>query len=311
MQAPRFRWCLRFRPAKLGWLRTTGGLQAMDGTATSSTSLLHFVMIKPSHYDDDGYPIQWLRSAIPSNTLAVLNGLARDCASAAVLGDDVEIRPPHLRRDQHARPAGPHCPRRSREQGGRRWSPWSACNRTNFLAPSIWRSRPAPPACRSASAAFMSPAALPCCRICRPNLREARRWASRCSRARPRGPPREVLRDAWNGTLQAALQLHGRSAGSGRGAAADPSARRSSGPAGITLSFDAGRGCPFQCSFCTIINVQGRKVAAPVAGRCRADRAAECAQGIQRFFITDDNFARNRDWEKIFDRLIELREGES
>ena len=23
--------------------------------------------------------------------------------------------------------------------------------------------------------------------------------------------------------------------------------------------FDAGRGCPFQCSFCTIINVQGRK----------------------------------------------------
>ena len=24
-------------------------------------------------------------------------------------------------------------------------------------------------------------------------------------------------------------------------------------------SFDAGRGCPFLCSFCTIINVQGRK----------------------------------------------------
>src|SRR5215468_906974 len=24
-------------------------------------------------------------------------------------------------------------------------------------------------------------------------------------------------------------------------------------------SFDAGRGCPFQCSFCTIINVPGRK----------------------------------------------------
>jgi hypothetical protein len=24
-------------------------------------------------------------------------------------------------------------------------------------------------------------------------------------------------------------------------------------------AFEAGRGCPFQCSFCTIINVQGRK----------------------------------------------------
>ena len=28
---------------------------------------------------------------------------------------------------------------------------------------------------------------------------------------------------------------------------------------GMLSSFDAGRGCPFQCSFCTIINVQGRK----------------------------------------------------
>ena len=33
-------------------------------------------------------------------------------------------------------------------------------------------------------------------------------------------------------------------------------------------------------------------------------------QGIKRFFITDDNFARNRDWEVLFDRLIELRNGE-
>ena len=32
------------------------------------------------------------------------------------------------------------------------------------------------------------------------------------------------------------------------------------------------------------------------------------AQGIYRFFITDDNFARNRNWEAILDRLIKLRE---
>ena len=30
--------------------------------------------------------------------------------------------------------------------------------------------------------------------------------------------------------------------------------------------------------------------------------------GIHKFFITDDNFARNHDWEAIFDRLIELRD---
>src|SRR6185437_9399778 len=32
------------------------------------------------------------------------------------------------------------------------------------------------------------------------------------------------------------------------------------------------------------------------------------AQGIKRFFITDDNFARNRHWEPLFDRMIALRE---
>jgi hypothetical protein len=49
------------------------------------------VLIKPSHYDDDGYVIQWYRSAIPSNSLAALYGLAKDCAERRVLGDDVDI----------------------------------------------------------------------------------------------------------------------------------------------------------------------------------------------------------------------------
>src|SRR5882672_8133747 len=58
----------------------------------SSPAIFHFVMIKPTHYDDDGYPIQWLRSAIPSNTLACLNGLAEDAQRRNVLREGVEIR---------------------------------------------------------------------------------------------------------------------------------------------------------------------------------------------------------------------------
>ena len=50
-----------------------------------------FVMIKPSHYDDNGYPIVWWRTILPSNSLAALNGLARDCAARQVLGPDVRI----------------------------------------------------------------------------------------------------------------------------------------------------------------------------------------------------------------------------
>jgi hypothetical protein len=49
------------------------------------------ILVKPSHYDDDGYVIQWYRSAIPSNTLASLHGLAMDCAERRALGDDVEL----------------------------------------------------------------------------------------------------------------------------------------------------------------------------------------------------------------------------
>jgi len=58
---------------------------------TSAKRIFELILIKPSHYDDDGYVIQWLRSAIPSNTLAVLYGLARDCAERHILGPDVEI----------------------------------------------------------------------------------------------------------------------------------------------------------------------------------------------------------------------------
>ena len=75
-------------------------------------------------------------------------------------------------------------------------------------------------------------------------------------------------------------------------------------------AFDAGRGCPFQCSFCTIINVQGRKSRWRDADDVERLVRANLAQGVFRFFITDDNFARNRNWEAIFDRLIEMRERE-
>ena len=49
------------------------------------------ILIKPSHYDDDGYVIQWARSLMPSNSLAVLYGLASDAAQRKVLGSEVDI----------------------------------------------------------------------------------------------------------------------------------------------------------------------------------------------------------------------------
>ena len=76
----------------------------------------------------------------------------------------------------------------------------------------------------------------------------------------------------------------------------------------LMTSFDAGRGCPYQCSFCTIINVQGRKSRQRSADDVDKIVRANAAQKVSWFFITDDNFARNKNWEPIFDRLIQMRE---
>src|SRR6185312_15560817 len=49
------------------------------------------ILIKPSHYDDDGYVIRWWRAMIPSNSLAAVYGIAADSAEREVLGPGVAI----------------------------------------------------------------------------------------------------------------------------------------------------------------------------------------------------------------------------
>ena len=49
------------------------------------------VLIKPSHYDNDGYVIRWWRGGLPSNSLACLYGIALECRERRVLGADFDI----------------------------------------------------------------------------------------------------------------------------------------------------------------------------------------------------------------------------
>ena len=49
-------------------------------------------LIKPSHYDDDGYVIQWWRGFVPSNSLSALYGLAQSSQQRRILGDSVAIK---------------------------------------------------------------------------------------------------------------------------------------------------------------------------------------------------------------------------
>jgi hypothetical protein len=74
-------------------------------------------------------------------------------------------------------------------------------------------------------------------------------------------------------------------------------------------TIDTSRGCRFKCSFCAVINAQGRTM------RCRnpADiiayvRSICRREGKGSFFFTDDNFARNPCWPRIVSGLAELRQ---
>ena len=63
----------------------------MLDASTQPRRRFQVVLIKPSHYDDDGYIIQWARAFIPSNSLAVVYSIARDSAHRAVLGPHVDF----------------------------------------------------------------------------------------------------------------------------------------------------------------------------------------------------------------------------
>jgi hypothetical protein len=120
----------------------------------------------------------------------------------------------------------------------------------------------------------------------------------------------QVLRDAFNGELAPLYNyMNDLPALAGEPPPILPR-KHVARTSGSLSSIDLGRGCPYQCSFCTIINVQGRKSRIRSADDLERIVRENYAEGIKRFFITDDNFARNKDWETLFDRLIAMREGE-
>jgi len=73
-------------------------------------------------------------------------------------------------------------------------------------------------------------------------------------------------------------------------------------------TLDCSRGCPFGCTFCTVINVQGRKMRYRTGESVLETIRINQKHGITRYFFTDDNFSRNPEWETIFDGIASLNE---
>jgi radical SAM superfamily enzyme YgiQ (UPF0313 family) len=266
------------------------------------------VLIKPSHYDDDGYVIQWFRSAIPSNSLAVLYGLALECAEQKALGDDVRldihafdetnthIRTAEIIRLLEEADAGMVMLVGVQSNQFPRALDIAAPLRQRGIAVAL--------------GGFHVSGTIAMLKQRDPDVQRALDMGVSLFAGEAEGRFNQVLKDALAGRL-APLYNFMNDLPHLEGAAMPLlPAERVKRTAGANTSLDAGRGCPYQCSFCTIINVQGRKSRRRSPDDVERIVRTNVAQGLHRFFITDDNFARNKDWEAILDRLIYLREVE-
>jgi radical SAM superfamily enzyme YgiQ (UPF0313 family) len=265
------------------------------------------VLVKPSHYDDDGYVIRWLRSPMPANSLATVYGLLDDCAQRKILGPDVEIDIVAID-ETNTRVRIDRIIRDMRANGNFGFVGLVGVQ-SNQYPRSLDIARPL----RAAGVAvviggFHVSGMLAMFPKVMDDLQQALDMGITLFAGEAEGRMDEVVRDVAAGTLKP-IYNHINDL---------PALESSITPflpgnsvrktIGNVTTFDAGRGCPFQCSFCTIINVQGRKSRRRSADDVEHILRKNYEQGIDRFFITDDNFARNKDWELIFDRIIELRE---
>lgn len=275
--------------------------------------IFHLILIKPVRYDEDGYPIQWRWSVYPSLALSVLNGLALDCARRRVLGPDIRIvieawddlcgipKMENMIRRARAASAGclvgmvavhtaqfPRCVDLTRQ----------------FRAVGI-------PVVIGGSHVSGSLAVLP---EPPPEIQEMMDLGVSFFRGEAEGRLEIVLQDACHGTLKPVYNFAGQPVDMAQ--AVMPSQlpenvqKRIARFLNPITPIEAGRGCPRKCSFCTVVNVHGRK-----ARSRQPDAVAEyvrnCVrEGRNRFLFTDDNFARNRKWSDILKALIRMRKEE-
>jgi radical SAM superfamily enzyme YgiQ (UPF0313 family) len=265
------------------------------------------ILIKPSHYDDDGYVIRWWRSVIPSNTLAALYGIAVDCAEQGLLGPDVDIDIDAI--DETNRRVDIPQILKQLERHGNFGLVAMIGVQSNQYPRAIDIARPLRAAgVPVAMGGFHVSGCLAMLDGHAVDLDRCRDLGISIFAGEAEGRLGTVIEDAARNRL-APLYDFMKDLPGMEGAPVPVLPRRFvERTLGVSTSFDAGRGCPYQCSFCTIINVQGRKSRFRTADDIEKLVRLNWEQGIHKFLITDDNFARNKEWESIFDRLIELKE---
>ncbi|MFQ5683917.1 MAG: B12-binding domain-containing radical SAM protein [Candidatus Binatia bacterium] len=272
---------------------------------------LRIVLIKPSKYDDDGYVIRFWKGVLPSNTLNVLHGLTEDVIQRGVFGDlKIEV----VTFDETSEKV----PIQKIVRWGRR-------PHTKLLVCLVGVQTNQFPRALDLGKQFRAhgldvimggfhvSGTISMLGEQEPDIQEVLRESISIASGEVEGKWEGILSDWINGQLQP-LYSYAQDLQNLVDIQDAPLPRTSlktmkhfAQPAFGTA--DTSRGCPFACSFCTIINVQGRKMRErSPEGLARLFRRNYLDHGISFYFFTDDNFARKKLWRETFEAIIGLRE---
>ncbi len=267
----------------------------------------HVILIKPSKYDEDGYVISWFRGVLVSNSMAVMNALTEQAERTKVLGPDVEIITHYY--DETVRRISVKRLAKEVQSGADRAVVCMVGVQTNQFPRAV-----------DLGKEFMA---------CGLNVMIGGFHVSGSLQMLPGVPDEiqegidvgitmvagevenrwgELLKDAYDNSLKQLYNfLNDQPSLEGMAAPFNSIENLSFNADPRQTSFDAGRGCPFKCSFCTVINVQGNAMRGRTPDDIEALIKRNQAQDMRGFFITDDNFARHPHWEEITDRIIALK----
>ena len=278
--------------------------------AVAELRRLEVFLIRPTKYDGDGYLLRHFRGVLPSNTLACLHALTEDVAARRLLGP-VSVRT-HLCDESVEAVRDRQIRRAARRNDTRAIVCLVGVQTSQFPRTMDLARRFRALGVSVLVGGFHVSGSLAMLNGTPPELRALLDLGVTLVAGEVETIWDQILRDAAQDTLAPSYNT----------LAALPVLTNAPIPRLVpqTLqrfvhrhfgTIDASRGCPFSCSFCTIINVQGRSMRARAADRLAAailDNYRE--NGTRDYFFTDDDFARNPRWKEIFAALIHLRESE-
>lgn len=269
---------------------------------------LRLLLIQPSHYDAEGYVIQWWRTFTPGHVLMVVNGIVADAGKRGIPGADVMVERRVI--DEPSRPVN-HAAELRWLLEAKRCAVFLVGVQTSQYPRAVDLARPF----RAAGVpvvmgGFHVSGVIALTPGWEPGLAAAREQGICLYAGELEKGIDALLGDLWRGE---AKPLYNHLADQ---VALDtaplplldlPTVRKT---VRHLAGMDLGRGCPYLCTFCTIINVHGRRMRERTVAVMRDYVRENWANGIRHYFITDDNFARNPQWEALLDELIRLREEE-